>query len=198
MKEIVVATNNEGKVAELRAALANLPVQLLSLRDFSGVTEAVEDGGSFQENALLKAGHYCRQTGKPCLADDSGLMVDALEGAPGVFSARYAGEHAGDEDNNRKLLAELAEVPAERRSGRFCSVLAFCDVDGTAFCATGSCEGLILKELRGKGGFGYDPLFYLPAMKKTMAELSLAEKNAVSHRGKAVREMAGKLREYLP
>ncbi|WP_040683147.1 XTP/dITP diphosphatase [Thermosinus carboxydivorans] len=195
MKEIVVATRNAGKVAEITAALADLPVTLRSLRDFGAVPDAVEDGDTFEANAVLKAKHYARYTGMACLADDSGLEVDALGGAPGVFSARYAGEGAGDAANNAKLLRELAGVPAHRRSARFRCVLAFLDEDGTLLVTEGTCEGIILEQPRGTGGFGYDPLLYLPELGKTVAELTIAEKNAVSHRGKALRQMAAMLAE---
>ena len=195
MKEIVVATRNAGKVAEIAAALADLPVTLRSLRDFGAVPDAVEDGDTFEANAVLKAKHYARYTGMACLADDSGLEVDALGGAPGVFSARYAGEGAGDAANNAKLLRELAGVPAHRRSARFRCVLAFLDEDGTLLVTEGTCEGIILEQPRGTGGFGYDPLLYLPELGKTVAELTIAEKNAVSHRGKALRQMAAMLAE---
>ncbi|EAX47764.1 non-canonical purine NTP pyrophosphatase, rdgB/HAM1 family [Thermosinus carboxydivorans Nor1] len=195
VKEIVVATRNAGKVAEITAALADLPVTLRSLRDFGAVPDAVEDGDTFEANAVLKAKHYARYTGMACLADDSGLEVDALGGAPGVFSARYAGEGAGDAANNAKLLRELAGVPAHRRSARFRCVLAFLDEDGTLLVTEGTCEGIILEQPRGTGGFGYDPLLYLPELGKTVAELTIAEKNAVSHRGKALRQMAAMLAE---
>ncbi|SDF32315.1 XTP/dITP diphosphatase [Sporolituus thermophilus] len=195
MKEIVVATRNAGKVAEIAAALADLPVNLRSLRDFGAIPDAVEDGDTFAANAVLKAKHYARYTGMACLADDSGLEVDALGGAPGVFSARYAGEGAGDAANNAKLLCELAGVPIQRRSARFRCVLAFLDEDGTLLVTEGACEGIILEQPRGTGGFGYDPLLYLPELGKTVAELTITEKNAVSHRGKALRQMAAMLAE---
>lgn len=195
MKEIVVATRNAGKVAEIAAALADLPVTLRSLRDFGAIPDAVEDGDTFAANAVLKAKHYARYTGMACLADDSGLEVDALGGAPGVFSARYAGEGAGDAANNAKLLRELAGVPIQRRSARFRCVLAFLDEDGTLLVTEGACEGIILEQPRGTGGFGYDPLLYLPELGKTVAELTITEKNAVSHRGKALRQMAALLAE---
>jgi XTP/dITP diphosphohydrolase len=193
MNEIVVATMNTGKVAEIAAALAMLPVTILSLRDFTGVTEAVENGDSFAANAALKAAHYSLCTGKPCLADDSGLEVDALHGAPGVYSARYAGGGASDAANNRKLLADMTDILPENRSARFCCVLAYVDPDGTLLMAEGTLEGAILREPKGNGGFGYDPLFLIPALEKTMAEISLTEKNAISHRGQAMQNMATKL-----
>jgi len=197
MREIVVASSNKGKVAEIVAALAALPVKVLALGDFGCVPEAVEDGLTFEANALLKARYYSTYLGKPCLADDSGLEVDALGGAPGVYSARYSGEAATDAANNTKLLAELAAVGPENRTARFRCVLAYVSPEGVTLTAEGSCEGLILGGPRGEEGFGYDPLFYIPSLGKTLAELDLAGKNAVSHRGQALENMALKLARCL-
>jgi XTP/dITP diphosphohydrolase len=191
--EIVIATKNAGKVAEFAAALAELPVKVLSLTDFGEIPEAVEDGSTFAENAEKKARHYAHHTGKACLADDSGLEVDALGGAPGVYSARYAGEHATDSLNNIKLLDELMKTGSDNRSGRFRCALAFAADDGKIITADGICEGIILDKPRGNGGFGYDPLFYVPQFGKTFAELTVAEKNVISHRGLAIKNMAAKL-----
>lgn len=197
MRTIVVATKNQGKVAEIKGALDHLGVRVMSLSDFSPVAEAVEDGQTFEENAVIKARYYAAHTGHACLADDSGLEVDALGGAPGVFSARYAGEHADDEDNNRKLLEELRDVPAERRTARFRCVLAFVDENNAVITADGSCEGIILTAPQGHGGFGYDPLFYMPELGKTLAEVSVAEKNGISHRGQALRNLVRKIEGQL-
>ncbi|MDR3592397.1 MAG: XTP/dITP diphosphatase [Negativicutes bacterium] len=197
MKEVVVASGNKGKVAEIAASLEVLSVRVLSLEEAGAVAEAEENGQTFEANAVLKATHYSLLTGKPCLADDSGLEVDALHGAPGVYSARYAGEGVGEAACNSKLLAELAAVPPALRSARFRCVLAYVAPEGVLLTAEGSCEGEILCEPRGEGGFGYDPLFYLPSLGKSMAELSLAEKNAVSHRGQALRNMTTKLARYF-
>ena len=197
MKQIVAATNNKGKIAEIAAALSHLPVEIIPLSDCGQIPEAEETGGSFEANAVLKATHYCLHTGKPCLADDSGLEVDALAGAPGIYSARYAGEGSSDQANNAKLLKELEAFHGEERSARFRCVLAYVSPDGAFLAAEGTCEGLMLKEPRGKDGFGYDPLFYVPHLGKTMAELSLGEKNAVSHRGQALKNMASKLARYF-
>lgn len=197
MKEIVIATQNKGKVAEIALALSKLPIKVLSLSDFGPIPEAVEDGTSFLENALLKARHYSQYTGKACLADDSGLEVDALQGAPGIYSARFAGETASDDDNNRKLLAELLDVETKGRTARFRCVLAFVDHDETVLTTDGVCSGIITTEAQGLGGFGYDCLFYVPELKKTMAELSKTEKNAISHRGRALENMAIQLGGYL-
>lgn len=197
MKEIVVATHNQGKIAEMELALAELPVKVLSLRELGDFPEAVENGDSFMANAQIKAVYYAKLTGKACLADDSGLEVDALDGAPGIYSARFAGVEANDADNNEKLLAEIAGVECGKRTARFRCVLAFVDVDGTCITTDGVCEGIIGKELQGSGGFGYDPLFYMPQCNKTMAECSKVEKNRISHRGHALKSMAIKLEEYL-
>lgn len=197
MSELVVATKNKGKVAEIAAALAALPVAVRSLDEFPAGPEAEESGDTFEANAILKATHYALHTGRACLADDSGLEVDALGGEPGVYSARYAGADATDAANNAKLLAALAGVPAERRTARFRCVLAYVAPDGTLLTADGTCEGVILDGPRGVGGFGYDPLFHMPGLGKTLAELDVADKNAVSHRGQALRNMAAKLARYF-
>lgn len=197
MKEIVVATQNKGKIAEILLALAQLPIKVLTLSDFGPIPEAVENGTSFRENALLKARHYARFTGKACLADDSGLEVDALQGAPGIYSARFAGEPADDAANNQKLIAELAHTRVEERTARFRCVLAFVDTDESTQTTDGVCEGYIIEEKRGVGGFGYDCLFFVPELQKTMAELSEGEKNAISHRGQALSNMAIHLGRYL-
>lgn len=193
MKEIVVATQNKGKIAEIVLALSQLPVKVLALSDFDPIPEAVENGASFMENAILKARHYSKFTGKACLADDSGLEVDALEGAPGIYSARFAGERADDAANNQKLLTELTHIRADERTARFRCVLAFVDTDESVVTTDGVCEGNIIEEMRGVGGFGYDCLFYVPKLNKTMAQLSEDEKNAISHRGQALNRMAIRL-----
>ncbi len=173
-------------------AFADLPVELISLAEFGDIPEPVEDGTTFAANALLKAHFYAKQTNCACLADDSGLEVDALGGAPGVYSARFAGETADDAANNAKLLRELASLGREESPARYRCVLAF--VDGLQeLLADGSCEGVIRRYPAGREGFGYDPYFYTPKLSKTMAELTLAEKNAISHRGMALRAMAEKL-----
>lgn len=196
--EIVIASKNSGKVAEIAAALRDFPVKVVSLAELGNVPEAVEDGATFAENALLKARFYASYTGKACLADDSGLEVDALNGAPGVHSARYAGEAATDEQNNAKLLASLADKGLTESAARFRCVLAFVDTDGVVITADGVCEGRILNVPRGRGGFGYDPLFYLPELGKTLAEIDVAEKNRISHRGAALRNLADRLDGYFP
>ena len=196
MKKVVVATKNAGKVAEIAAALASLSVTVQSVGDFGNIPEPEETGVTFTDNALLKASYYAEKTGQPCLADDSGLEVDSLHGEPGVYSARYAGEGATDDDNNQKLLAAIAQYPPTERTARFRCVLAFCDPHGETFTVDGTCDGVILHCLQGSGGFGYDPLFYMIEYGKTLAQMSVAEKNSVSHRGKALAVMTARLKAY--
>lgn len=191
--DILLATNNQGKVQELVRLLGDLPFNVRSLRDFPEVGEIEEDGESFAENALIKARAGAGATGLLTLADDSGLEVDVLEGEPGVRSARFAGEPKDDSRNNAKLLELLQDIPLNRRTARFKSVIALVTPEGEEHLTEGTCEGLIGLQPRGQGGFGYDPLFYVPEYDKTFAELSLEEKNAISHRGKALRAAAAML-----
>ncbi len=195
--EIVLASRNQKKIAEMQALLsAHIPgVHILSLDDIGMVGDIVEDGDTFEANALIKARAAAAASGGryPTVADDSGLAVDALGGAPGVYSARYAGEGHNDADNNALLIRNLAAIPPEARTARFVSTIALCLPDGREFTVRGETEGLILDTPRGAGGFGYDPYFYYPPFKKTFAELSPAEKNAISHRGKAVKKLASLL-----
>jgi len=195
---IVLASGNRGKLNEFNQILAPLQVRVVPQSDFA-VREAEETGLSFVENAILKARHACQVTGLPALADDSGLEVDALRGAPGIYSARYAGEGAGDDENNRKLLAALAEVPDAERTARFQCVLVFMRhaEDPTPLICQGNWEGYILHEPRGQNGFGYDPLFLVPERNCASAELSPDEKHALSHRGKAVQQLIGSIAPYL-
>lgn len=189
MKRIVLATGNPGKLRDFGALLASadlVPVPVGTL--VPGYT-VPETGATFLENAVLKAREACRRTGLAALADDSGLSVDALGGAPGVYSARYAGRGADDARNNARLLTELEGVPKPQRTARFCCALALVLEDGTLHTAEGQVQGVILTGPRGHGGFGYDPLFYLPGWGKTMAELSLEEKNRISHRARAMARM---------
>jgi len=194
--KLVMATRNRGKAEELKALLGDLTVEILTLDHFSGLAEIAETGASFRENACLKAHAVAGFTKLSALADDSGLVVDALGGKPGVYSARFAGEPSSDERNNAKLLDLLQGVPLPERTARFVCVMAFVTPEGDLKVTEGLCEGLILEEPRGTGGFGYDPLFYLPALEKTMAELSKEEKNRISHRSKAFAAMLPFLREY--
>lgn len=193
IKEIVVATKNLGKVTEFKAALSGLPYTVMSLTDLGIYPEAPENGVTFEENARSKAEFYARLTGKLCLADDSGLEVDYLKGEPGVYSARYAGEHASDEDSNTKLLDNLTGIPAEKRTARFRCVLALADTEKTLLTANGTVEGVVLTKPRGNNGFGYDPLFFVPELDKTMAEMLPVEKNGISHRGRAIKMLVEQL-----
>jgi XTP/dITP diphosphohydrolase len=189
-RKIILASNNAGKLREIAALLEGHGVEFLPQSAFA-IPDADETGLTFVENALIKARHACRRSGLPALADDSGLEVDALGGAPGVYSARYAGPGAGDAANNAKLLAALAGVPEAERSARFRCVLAYLrhEADPSPLIAQGVWEGRILSAERGTGGFGYDPLFFLPASRCTSAELPADEKNRLSHRGQALREL---------
>lgn len=196
MRQIVLATKNKGKIAEMRALLAPLDIEVLSLADFAPIADAVEDGDTFADNAQIKARYYFAHTHVPCLADDSGLEVDVLDGRPGVYSARYSGEGATDESNNDKVLAEMAEVADDKRTARFRCAMALVGTD-VNLTADGTCEGVLLRERRGDGGFGYDPIFYVPQFERTLAQLSQEEKNAISHRGQAVRKMAAQIAELV-
>jgi len=193
MKRLVVATRNPGKIVEINALLAGLVDQISSTADLVDFPETVEDGATFEENALKKAREASCFSGLPALADDSGLVVDALDGRPGVFSARYAGEGAGDAANNARLLEECQDIPGDRRHGAFLCVLAFVTPEGVERLFTGRVAGRILSAPRGEGGFGYDPLFLVDSFDRSMAELTLEEKNSVSHRAQAF----VKFREYL-
>jgi XTP/dITP diphosphohydrolase len=193
--QVLFASSNPHKVAEVKAVLEPFGWEVMGLDALGELPEPTEDGDSFAANARIKAQGYARATGRFCLADDSGLVVDALGGAPGIHSARYAGapgsRGARDRANNEKLLGELERVRAERRTARFVCALCLAGPDGTIVAETsGSCEGVIGDEPRGDNGFGYDPLLYLPDRGLTVAELSAEEKNARSHRGAAVRAMA--------
>ena len=196
MKKIVLASKNSDKVKEMRLVLSSLPFEILSLADFDDLPDAVEDGATFEENALIKAKFFREQTGLACLADDSGLEVDALDGLPGVYSARFAGYHADDFTNNQKLLDELKKIGVEESVADYRCALAFADTDGTILLAEGKILGKIKTVARGTGGFGYDPYFYLDD-KHTMAQLSVEEKNKISHRGAALKEMILKLKEIF-
>jgi len=192
--KILIATTNQGKVQEIRGLVKNLPVVFLSLRDVSDVPEVVEDGATFEENALKKARVIAHATGMLTLADDSGLCVDALDGRPGVYSARYAGESASDEEKCMRLLEEMQHVPDSGRSARFVCSLALVNADGEEALFRGVCEGQITREPRGTFGFGYDPIFLYEESGCTFAEMDRDSKNRVSHRGRALGEFAEFLR----
>ena len=184
----VLSSRNKKKIIEMQRLLGEgiEALELLSLDDVGIAGDAEETGSTFEENALIKA-RFGATPGRYSFADDSGLEVDALDGRPGVYSARYAGEPCNDERNNERLLSEMAGVPAEKRTARYVSVIACVCPDGRELLARGTCEGVMLTTPRGNGGFGYDPLFYVPELQKTFAEVTPEEKDAVSHRGKAIR-----------
>ncbi|MBC8019534.1 MAG: XTP/dITP diphosphatase [Verrucomicrobia bacterium] len=186
MTELVIATRNHGKLEEIKALLDGVVGTVRSAADFPGFAETIEDGLTFQENALKKAREAMLFTGLPALADDSGLVVDVLDGRPGVHSARFAGKGAGDAANNLRLLEELNGIPANRRQAAFVCVLALVTPAGVEQVFSGRVGGVILASERGDGGFGYDPLFLVDGFNRTMAELTLLEKNEVSHRGQAL------------
>lgn len=190
---LLIATTNAGKLAEIKGALKELPVRILSLNDFPAAPEVVEDGATYEQNALKKARTLAAVSGLPALADDSGLEVDALGGAPGIYSARYSGEDADDARNNRKLLNELASLPEERRCARFVCVLALSAPQGE-WLFRAECPGRIGYAPLGANGFGYDPLFYFPPLGRTFGELDRETKSRVSHRGLALQ----KLKAVLP
>ncbi len=192
-RELVIASKNKGKIREIRQIYADLPVTVVELPN---QPEVVEDGHSFSENARKKAVEIARHTGKWALADDSGLEVDALKGAPGIYSARWSG--GGDEANNDKLLAELQGVPPPARMARYRAVVVVADPQGNVVAeADGACEGLIGFVRKGTGGFGYDPLFVVPQFGCTMAELTAETKHSISHRGEALRRLRGPLTRAL-
>ena len=187
--ELVVATRNAGKLKEIRRLLESRGIRVRGLEEFPGVPDVVEDGQTFAENAIKKAEAVAQFTSLPCLADDSGLVVDALQGRPGVHSARFSGAEADDQSNNRKLLDEMAAVPEIQRQAAFCCVMALCMPGQSPRLFQGRVNGAILARQQGEGGFGYDPLFWLPGYNCTMAELPLDTKNQVSHRGQALRQL---------
>ncbi|HXJ19089.1 MAG TPA: RdgB/HAM1 family non-canonical purine NTP pyrophosphatase [Polyangia bacterium] len=192
---VVVATRNRGKLREIVPLLADLALELVTIDELAPEAELREDGVTFEENALAKARQAAAATGLPAIADDSGLEVDALDGAPGVYSARYAGPVADDDRNNAKLLEALRDVPAGRRGGRYRCVATYVDpARAMELACAGRCEGEILTAPRGTGGFGYDPLFLVPALGLTMAELPLDQKNGLSHRAAAFRALAKAMR----
>lgn len=194
--DFLIATHNMKKRDELQRILSPLGVHVLTA-DEAGVdlTDVEETGTTFEENALLKARSGCKEGKMPCIADDSGLCVDALDGAPGVYSARFAGEHGNDDKNNEKLLSLLSDVPPEKRTARFVSTVACVFPDGRELVVRGECAGKIGYEKRGVNGFGYDPLFYVG--ERTFAEFTPEEKDAVSHRGNALRALTKALPDYL-
>ncbi len=199
MFELVIATSNLGKAREIKEALRNLELLIKTLKDFPSLPPPEETGKTFFENALIKAKYYARKLKKICLADDSGLEVEALNGAPGIYSSRFAGEEGNDKKNIQKLLKLLEKVPLEKRKARFVCVMVVASPEGDYIKAEGIWEGLIGFEPKGNLGFGYDPIFLVPEYnyQKTAAELSLEIKNKLSHRGKALENLKKFLFDFL-
>ena len=195
--KIVLATHNRDKCAEMEAIMKDMPIQLLTLNKFPEIEEIIEDGKTLEENALIKAKTVHKITHLPAIADDTGLEVDALGGLPGIYSARYAGENCSYSDNVNKLLKEMANIPPQKRSALFRTAIAYVD-ENMELTTEGVVEGVIIDVTKGIDGFGYDPVFYMPGMKKTYAEMSMNEKNQISHRGKAVKNMKILLQSRLP
>ncbi len=199
MKQIIVlATTNQGKTREIHELLKGFPVEIKNLDDFGPIPEVIEDGTTFDDNAYKKASFTARVLGYPAMADDSGLCVEALDGAPGVWSARYAGENATDADNVDKMLDDLKDK--DNRKAAFKCVISIAVPTGAALTYEGECQGVITKKPVGENGFGYDPLFFYPEFNKTFAQLTVQEKGRVSHRGKALKEIAdemGKIIEWI-
>ena len=193
-RELVIATRNPGKVREIQQILSGLGVRWRSLEDFGEIAEPDETGTTFGENARIKALYYAERTSCLVLADDSGLEVDAMGGRPGIESARFAGEHKSDADNNARLIRELRDVPEAQRSARFRCVVALAEPGLVLIDAEGSIEGRIVEKPRGTNGFGYDPHFFIPECGATTAELSPDQKSRISHRGRALRALVERLK----
>jgi len=195
--KIVLATHNRDKCREMASILGDLPIDLLTLDSFPEIGEIIEDGNSLEENALIKARTVFKLTKIPSWADDTGLEVDALNGEPGIYSARYAGDSCSYSDNVNKLIENMLAVPRNNRTARFKTAIAFVG-ENMELVSEGSVEGLIATEPKGVGGFGYDPVFYVPEKGKTYSEMSMKEKNQISHRGKAIQNMIILLQSRLP
>ena len=195
MKRMIFATGNENKMVEIREILGELPLEILSMKQAGITADIVEDGNTFEENALIKAREVCKLAGEMVMADDSGLEIDYLNGEPGIYSARYMGEDTSYEIKNRNIIERLSGAEGKERSARFvCNIAAVLE-DGRVIQREAYMEGLIAKEPAGNGGFGYDPILYLPEFGKTSAELTMEEKNQISHRGKALEAMKKALKE---
>lgn len=197
MTRLLLASRNAKKLAELRRIMAATGTEVIGLDDVPPYDEAPEDGATFEDNALLKAREAVRHTGLPAVADDSGLCVDAMNGMPGIFSARWSGRHGDDAANNELLLAQLRDVPDDRLTARFVCAAAYADPDGTEVVVRGEMPGRLRREPAGSGGFGYDPLFQPDGQTVTAAELDPQAKDAISHRGKAMRELAARIAPHL-
>ena len=192
---LVIATTNKGKTKEIRHLLKGFDIDIKNLSDFGPIPEVIEDGKTFDDNAYKKASFTAKILGYPTMADDSGICVEALDGAPGVYSARYAGENASDADNVKKMLDDLKEK--KNRNAAFKCVISIAVPTGAALTYEGECSGIITREPLGENGFGYDPLFYYPDLNKTFAQLSLDEKGKVSHRGKALKQVAAEIDKIM-
>jgi len=192
---LVIATHNHGKITEINSILKDFPIQIKNLKEFGPIPPVEEDGETFDENAYKKASFTARVLGFPALADDSGLMIEALEGAPGVHSARYAGEGATDEQKCERILDQMQGK--KNRRAVFQCVISIAMPTGPALTYEGQCKGLITEKPHGSNGFGYDPIFYFPSLKKTFAELPGEEKNRVSHRGNALKELKDEFKKVL-
>jgi XTP/dITP diphosphohydrolase len=197
MKEVIIATKNPGKAMEFEHIFSSRGIKVRTLLDFPEIPDVDETGSTFEENAILKAEAVAQALGKMVIGDDSGLIVDALEGRPGIYSARYAGEPKNDENNTDKVLSELDGLPEEKRSARFYCALAVAIPGQETMTVSGTCEGRILEERRGSNGFGYDPVFYVPEKGLAMAELSSDEKNKISHRANALKKLDAVLDSIL-
>ncbi|WP_026884224.1 XTP/dITP diphosphatase [Clostridium akagii] len=195
MKKLIVASNNQGKIKEIKEILKSFDLEILSLKEAEIKVDIVEDGETFMDNAYKKAYEIYKLTGEMVLSDDSGLMVDALNGAPGVFSARFAGEHGNDKKNNKKLLKLLKGKKNEDRKAKFVAAMVLIVNGNNTIKVQGEAKGYIIEDERGNNGFGYDPLFFIPELNKTFAELDGREKNSISHRGKALELLKDKLKK---
>ncbi|NBJ68697.1 MULTISPECIES: XTP/dITP diphosphatase [Clostridia] len=195
MKKIIIATKNKGKAKEFKALFAAYGLEAISLNELDNIPDIEETGTTFKENAALKAEQIASLLSLPVIADDSGLMIDALDGRPGVYSARYAGEHKSDEANINKVLAELQSVPEEERTARFICVLAVAIPNSVTTYYTGYCHGKIAKAAVGNYGFGYDPIFIPDGYEQTMAQLTAGEKNVISHRWNAIKQLETNLKK---
>ena len=197
MNVLVVATKNKGKISEIKKVLSDMPFDVVSMGDIGIEIDVVEDGTTFEENSLKKAIEICKASNTIVLADDSGIEVDYLDGAPGIYSARFGGPEATDSDRSEKLLGMMIDVPLEKRTARYVCAIAVAFPDGKSFVVRDTCEGFIGFECKGSNGFGYDPLFYVSEYDKTMAEIDIDIKNKISHRAKALNKMADKIKDYL-
>ena len=194
--KIIIGTQNQDKLKELQNGLEDLNLNLISLKEFPKIEEIIEDGETLKENALIKARYVFNYTGIPTISDDTGLEVDALNGAPGVFTARFAGENCSYDDNVNKMLKEMQSIPIKKRQAKFRTVMAFVSKN-MELTTEGSVEGIIALDKKGLAGFGYDPIFYVQDKGKTFAEMSTEEKNIISHRGRAIMSLKAKLRLHL-